>query len=275
MADADSDSVQTQKGSNENGYLSNIIIKVGDTLLPNYEFKANQTDYNITITDAQNDLGQGFSMELEYANEFDPDADDNFDATKYHNGKNIIEMKDTEFSYKRWNKVLASKYVPLGETTEFSFEIGDLDENYEFEKSDKYYFNVTKIPSLKSLSVTDSEGGEIALTPNQNLDRENTFVSEFTAETKAEAIKLNAVPITDGVKVYVGDSTEPYDTSKEIQLASYTTGNTATIPIKLVYDENGKHAENTYTLNLTKDGENFTPVITNQSQNVSCVKMQM
>lgn len=108
----------------ENGYLSNIQIKIGDTSVPNFNFSDTQRMYNITLTDAQNEYGQGFSVFLEYANNFDPDNDDNFNAVKYHNGEEIIEMKDTEFSYTRWNKVLSNKYVPLGKTTEFSFEIG-------------------------------------------------------------------------------------------------------------------------------------------------------
>ena len=233
----------------ENGYLSNIQIKIGDTSVPNFNFSDTQRMYNITLTDAQNEYGQGFSVFLEYANNFDPDNDDNFNVVKYHNGEEIIGMKDTEFSYTRWNKVLSNKYVPLGKTTEFSFEIGDLDDSYEFERSDTYYFNITKIPSLKTLTVTD-DSGNVILTPSTGLDYENTFVTEFSGATQSKTVKINAVPINSAVKIYVGDQGQEYDSTESIDLAQYTSGDKATIPLKLVYDVEGNRAENNITITL-------------------------
>ena len=262
---------ESQKGNNENGYLSNIQIKIGNTSVPGYQFDANKTEYNITLTDAQNEYGQGFSVFLEYANNFDPDNDDNFNAVKYHNGEEIIGMKDTEFSYTRWNKVLSNKYVPLGKTTEFSFEIGDLDDSYEFERSDTYYFNITKIPSLKTLTVTD-DSGNVILTPSTGLDYENTFVTEFSGATQSKTVRINAIPINSEVKVYIGSTSGVSSQVAEILLAEYTNNGKVSIPITLVYDSGENTVTNKYSLDLVLPEEDNTPVVEEQPTNVSCGK---
>lgn len=272
-------SVHAQESGSENyekGYLNNVKISVGGTLLPNYQFDKNQTEYNITITDACNSNGIGFIMELEYVDGFDPDNDANMDVATYYDGVKKTGLVNVMTPYTKWTKVLSNLNVPVGTTKVFSFEIGDVDNSGNFVRSDTYSFNITKIPSLNKISVTEG-GNDVTLSSNTDIGFSNTFANEFSGTVSSDSIKLNASPINSAVKIYVGDSETEHNPETEISLASYKKDGIATVPLRLVYEgEGGKTVENKYTLKLQISGEetppDYTPVIKTQPQNLVCGK---
>ena len=107
----------------------------------------------------------------------------------------------------------ASKF-PYGDTGYFTIEIGEYNvEKDAYSASETYRFNITKLPGLKSLAV--SENDKTLPLDTDLCAAENMLITQ-TKTTQAAAgneVKISALPIQSTTEVYIGKSTKAATTA--------------------------------------------------------------
>ena len=235
-------------GSSANGFVTNIVNPRDVDAI---SFSPEQTDYVLNNYDVGSTLfnvtalkGKGLWVEYRY---------NGIDTYRANQNSAVKVISDPQID--------VAETMTAGQTTVITILVGtkyDSDGDgvvtYKdaFNQYDAYNFTLHTLPSLTSLSVKDSAG---TVKLDKTVGQYGTLQGgkDICGETADDTITLSA-GFNAGVKLYVGDSQEPYSGKQEIDLTAYRDDSgTANIPLRLVAEKaDGTEAEHTVTLHLAK-----------------------
>ena len=176
-------------------YMSTLAIVADNQIISSNQGSWQGGTFNITLNDRDD-----YALRLQA---IDVMGAASYSMTTSYNGEVGVQS-----AYNYSLNFDTSKF-PYGDTGYFTIEIGEYNvEKDAYSASETYRFNITKLPGLKSLAVSENDK---TLPLDTDLCAAENMLYRQTKTTQAAAgneVQISVSPIQSTTKVYIGNSTE-------------------------------------------------------------------